>query len=156
MRVGLLGFLFSPGFLSPSSLCSSHNPCAPLNMYSLFLARALAHRTIALFCSFMCLHRFLFSIADITSLSSDTQSARAIMSTRSNDSSDDIVADNRPASTNSGEWSQQTIVDARNVLQTQHSSDFSQQSNEQRGDKGANFVRSLRRTPYGVSSCRLF
>ena len=57
------------------------------------------------------------------------------MSTRSTESNEDVPADNRPTSVNSGQWNQQTIVDARNVLQTQQSSDSSQQSNEQRTSK---------------------
>lgn len=57
------------------------------------------------------------------------------MSARSNDSNDDVPDDNRPTSMNNGQWNQQTIVDARNVLQTQQSSDSSQQTNEQRSNK---------------------
>ena len=57
------------------------------------------------------------------------------MSARSNDTNEDVPADNRPTPVNNGQWNQQTIVDARNVLQTQQSSDTSQQSNEQRPGK---------------------
>ncbi len=56
------------------------------------------------------------------------------MTTRSNDVTEEITAGNRPPATN-GEWNQQTIVDARNVLQTQQSNDSSQQTNEQRTGK---------------------
>lgn len=34
-----------------------------------------------------------------------------------------------------GEWNQQTIYDARNVLQTQHSVEVSQQAHDQRAGK---------------------
>jgi hypothetical protein len=58
------------------------------------------------------------------------------MTTRSNDQNEEITARSRPTpATNNGEWNQQTIVDARNVLQTQHSNETSQQTNEQRSGK---------------------
>ena len=57
------------------------------------------------------------------------------MTTRSNDVNEEITAGNRPTPANNGEWNQQTIVDARNVLQTQQSNDSSQQTNEQRTGK---------------------
>ena len=57
------------------------------------------------------------------------------MSTRSGEISEEIVDDNRPTPTINGDWNQQTIVDARNVLQTQQSCEPSQQTNEQRSGK---------------------
>jgi hypothetical protein len=57
------------------------------------------------------------------------------MSTPSNDPNEEITAGNRPAPASNGQWNQQTIVDARNVLQTQQSSEPSQQSNEPRPAK---------------------
>lgn len=57
------------------------------------------------------------------------------MSTRSGESTEENVNDNRPTSTANGQWNQQTIVDSRNVLQTQQSNEASQQTNEQRSGK---------------------
>lgn len=57
------------------------------------------------------------------------------MSTRSGESIEENINDNRPTSTTNGQWNQQTIVDARNVLQTQQSNESSQQTNEQRSGK---------------------
>jgi hypothetical protein len=57
------------------------------------------------------------------------------MNTRLNEPNEDITVGNRPTPTINGEWSQQTIVDARNVLQTQQSNESSQQTNEQRSGK---------------------
>ncbi|CAF2480562.1 unnamed protein product [Rotaria sp. Silwood2] len=54
------------------------------------------------------------------------------MTTRSNE---EMTAFGRQASASSDEWNQQTIYDARNVLQTQHSNDTAQQTNEQRSGK---------------------
>jgi hypothetical protein len=59
------------------------------------------------------------------------------MSARSNDVNEEITAGNRPAPATNGEWNRQTIVDARNVLQTQQSNDSSHQTNEQRAGKSA-------------------
>jgi hypothetical protein len=57
------------------------------------------------------------------------------MSARSNDITEEITAGNRRTPATNGEWNQQTIVDARNVLQTQQSNDSSQQTNEPRSGK---------------------
>jgi hypothetical protein len=57
------------------------------------------------------------------------------MSTRSNEQNEEITAGNRPTPAINGEWNQQTIVDARNVLQTQQSNESSHQTNEQRSGK---------------------
>jgi hypothetical protein len=57
------------------------------------------------------------------------------MTTRSNELNEEITAGNRPTPVTNNEWNQQTIVDARNVLQTQHSNEVSQQTNEQRAGK---------------------
>ncbi len=57
------------------------------------------------------------------------------MNTRSNDSNEEITADHRPTPASNNEWNQTTIVDARNVLQTQQSNETSQQTNEQRSGK---------------------
>jgi len=54
------------------------------------------------------------------------------MSADSDDSNEEITAGNRPVSVSNEEWNQQTIVDARNVVQTQQSIDSPQQYNEQR------------------------
>ncbi len=62
------------------------------------------------------------------------------MTTRSNEMNEEITAGNRPTPVTNDEWNQQTIVDARNVLQTQHSNEVSQQTNEQRAGKSKNFV----------------
>jgi len=62
------------------------------------------------------------------------------MSTRSNEQNEEITAGNRPTPTINGEWNQQTIVDARNVLQTQQSNESSHQTNEQRSGKSKNFI----------------
>lgn len=48
---------------------------------------------------------------------------------------DEISTGSRPTYITNGEWNQQTIYDARNVLQTQHSVEASQQANEQRSGK---------------------
>lgn len=61
------------------------------------------------------------------------------MSVRSNDSNEEITAGSRPTPATNGEWNQQTIVDARNVLQTQQSSEASQQTYEQRPGKSKHF-----------------
>lgn len=57
------------------------------------------------------------------------------MSTRNNESHEDNNGNHRSTSGLNGQWNQQTIVDARNVLQTQQSNESSQQSNEQRCGK---------------------
>ncbi|CAF1205886.1 unnamed protein product [Adineta steineri] len=57
------------------------------------------------------------------------------MSTDFNDTNAEITAGNRPSSISNAEWNQQTIVDARNVLQTQLSNEPSQQLHEQRSNK---------------------
>ncbi len=57
------------------------------------------------------------------------------MSTRSNEITEEITAGNRPAPSTNGEWNQQTLFDARNVLQTQQSNDSLQHTNEQRTGK---------------------
>jgi hypothetical protein len=57
------------------------------------------------------------------------------MTTGSNDSNEEITAGNRPLSVSNEEWNQQTIVDARNVIQTQQSVEPSRQFNEQRSSK---------------------
>jgi hypothetical protein len=55
------------------------------------------------------------------------------MSVGSDDSNNEITAGSRPVSVSNDEWNQQTIVDARNVLQTQQSIEpSSPQYNEQR------------------------
>ena len=64
------------------------------------------------------------------------------MSTRSGESTEENVNDNRPTPTANGQWNQQTIVDARNVLQTQQSNESSQQMNEQRSGKSKKNVYS--------------
>jgi hypothetical protein len=50
-------------------------------------------------------------------------------------SNEEITAGNRPLSVSNEEWNQQTIVDARNVIQTQQSVEPSRQFNEQRSSK---------------------
>lgn len=55
------------------------------------------------------------------------------MSTRSKEFDDDYHHQHRTLST--GEWNQQTIVDARNVLQTQQSNDSSNPSHDARPGK---------------------
>ncbi|CAF0754118.1 unnamed protein product [Rotaria sp. Silwood1] len=50
-------------------------------------------------------------------------------------SSEEVQAFGRQTSASSDEWNQQTIYDARNVLQTQHTNDTSQPTNEQRSGK---------------------
>jgi hypothetical protein len=57
------------------------------------------------------------------------------MSTESDDSNEEITAGNRSVSVSNEEWNQQTIVDSRNVLQTQQSTEPSQQYHEQRSVK---------------------
>ena len=57
------------------------------------------------------------------------------MTTRSNETNEEITAGSRPTPATNGEWNQQTIVDARNVLQTQQSNEASQQTSEQRSGK---------------------
>ncbi len=51
-------------------------------------------------------------------------------------SNEEITAGNRPVPVSNEEWNQQTIVDARNVCQTQQSIEPSQQYNKQRSMKG--------------------
>ncbi len=58
-----------------------------------------------------------------------------IMTTRSNEVNEEITAGNRPIPATNGEWNQQTIFDARNVLQTQQSNESSQQTHEPRSGK---------------------
>jgi hypothetical protein len=53
----------------------------------------------------------------------------------SEDSNEEITAGNRPVSVSNKEWNEQTIVDARNVLQTQQSVEPSHQYNQQRSVK---------------------
>jgi hypothetical protein len=48
------------------------------------------------------------------------------MTTMNNDSNEEITAGQRPVSVSNDEWNQQTIVDSRNVLQTQQSIEPSQ------------------------------
>lgn len=57
------------------------------------------------------------------------------MTTSTNDSNEEITAGNRPLSVSNEEWNQQTIVDARNVIQTQQSVEPSRQFSEQRSSK---------------------
>lgn len=57
------------------------------------------------------------------------------MTTRANETTEEITAGNRPLPATNGEWNQQTIFDARNVLQTQQSNENSQQTHEQRSGK---------------------
>lgn len=57
------------------------------------------------------------------------------MSTASDELKEEITAGNRPIPVTNEEWNQQTIVDARNVVHTQQSTDGSQQYNEQRSIK---------------------
>ena len=66
------------------------------------------------------------------------------MSTRNNESHEDNNGNHRSTSGLNGQWNQQTIVDARNVLQTQQSNESSQQSNEQRcGKSKMNLISSF-------------
>ena len=57
------------------------------------------------------------------------------MNTRSNEINEEITSGHRPAPASNGEWNQQTIFDARNILQTQQSNETSQQTNEPRAGK---------------------
>jgi hypothetical protein len=57
------------------------------------------------------------------------------MSTGTNDSNEEITSGSRPLPISNEEWNQQTIVDARNVLQSQLSNETSHQFNEQRSVK---------------------
>lgn len=57
------------------------------------------------------------------------------MNTASNETNEEITAGNRPVPVSNEEWNQQTIFDARNVLQTQQSNEPSHQYNEQRSVK---------------------
>ena len=57
------------------------------------------------------------------------------MNTGSNDSNEEITAGSRPLPISNEEWNQQTIVDARSVVQTQQSVEPSRQFNEQRSSK---------------------
>lgn len=57
------------------------------------------------------------------------------MTTRTSETNEEITAGNRPTPMTNGEWNQQTIFDARNVLQTQQSNESSQQTHEQRSGK---------------------
>jgi hypothetical protein len=57
------------------------------------------------------------------------------MTTRSSESNEEITAGSRPTPATNEEWNQQTIFDARNVLQTQQSNESSQQTSEQRSGK---------------------
>ena len=68
-------------------------------------------------------------------MESDVIQSAKTMSTRSSESHEEININNRPTAAMNGQWNQQTIVDARNVLQTQQSNETSQQSNEQRSGK---------------------
>lgn len=70
------------------------------------------------------------------------------MSIRSNESNEEITAGCRPAPLTNGEWNQQTILDARNVLQTQQSNETSQQPNEQRPGKSKIFISFYLIYPY--------
>lgn len=54
------------------------------------------------------------------------------MTNQTSEITDDVSASSRSSTTNNGQWNQQTIVDARNVLQTQLSNEPSQQANDQR------------------------
>ncbi|CAF0916390.1 unnamed protein product [Adineta steineri] len=57
------------------------------------------------------------------------------MNTTPNDPNDEITAGHRPTPTTNDEWNRQTLVDARNILQTQQSNEPSQQINDQRSGK---------------------
>jgi hypothetical protein len=57
------------------------------------------------------------------------------MSNAPTDSNEEITAGNRPVPVSNDEWNQQTIVDARSVLQIQQSVEPSQVYNEQRSSK---------------------
>ena len=62
------------------------------------------------------------------------------MSANCNHTNEEITAGNRPVSVSNEEWNQQTIVDARGVLQSQISSNDSlPQYNEQRSTIGIIF-----------------
>lgn len=65
------------------------------------------------------------------------------MATRANEIVDEITAGHRPTPSSNGEWNQQTLVDARNVLQTQQSNEASQQTTEQRTGKSNLFFESF-------------
>ena len=57
------------------------------------------------------------------------------MTNQTSENTDEITGGTRSSAANHGKWSQQTIVDARNVLQTQLSNEPSQQTNDQRSGK---------------------